>query len=205
MPFGGLLTAGILGATGVIGSAISNKKSNRQQVPVTSPEYVPLRDLLLQQQMSRLQGGTQGISDAYKYQGLQNLAATGAAGEGQIKNWATGAGLSTSPAYLAAMANLGTSQRGATNDYLNIQLPQLVEGVQNNRLASAQQLLGVGQGVQLPGSAAGSALGTGAELLAYLYGSGRLGGSSPMTSATNAGNNAVNAALKSMGIIPYIG
>lgn len=176
MPFGGLLTAGIIGATGVIGSAISNKKSNRQQVPITAPEYVPLRNVLLDQQMKRLTGGTQAISDAYKYQGLQNLAATGAAGENQIKNWATSAGLSTSPAYLAAISNYGNNQRAATNNFLNIDLPQLVEGVQNNRLASAQQLLGVGQGVQLPGSAAGAGLSTGAELLAYLYGSGAFGG-----------------------------
>ena len=161
---------------GVLGSIFSNKKSARQQTSIEPKEYAPLRDMLLQQAQSRLQPPSE-LMPGYEATGIRNINTNSDLARQSLENRLGASGLLGSGVHGAGLTSLETRRFGDINDLQNIELPQLLEQLYGQR---QQQALGVYNqrvpGTQLPGSAVGSALTTASELLAYLYGSGALGG-----------------------------
>lgn len=173
----------IIGAAGSVGSALISRTGARTQTskPLEPPEFSPLRDSLMKQAMGRLNSPS-GLAPGFEATGLQNINQNAGLAQQSLENRLGGAGLLGSGIHGAGLSNLETRRFGDVNRLQNIEIPRLERDFQNQDFQSALQLYGArnpGTQTVLPGSAAGSGIGTAAELLAFLYGSGAFGGKGP--------------------------
>ena len=166
----------IISAAGGIGSAILDKKKNRQQTPIEQPEFSPLRDQLLQTAMKRLQSPST-LGPGFEATGIRNINTNADLSRQSMENRLGGAGLLGSGIQGAGLNNLEMRRFGDINDLQNIEIPRLERSFANEDIGLATNIFNSRKtGVQMPGSAVGSGLSTAAELLAYLYGRGAFNG-----------------------------
>lgn len=165
---------------------MSNKKSARTgeqtntTMPVEPPGYATLGDLLRSRAEQRLrsQFDTSGIEAG----GIQDINSTFDPISMSVNNSLTSRGLAGSPVAGSADATLGAARGSQIAQFLNT-LPQLRRQYENQDFAAASSLynarpMGSTQHgtVINPGSAAGGAFGSAAEMLAFLAGQGMLSG-----------------------------
>lgn len=190
MPFP-LIPLAISGVSALAG-ALSNKKSARTQeqnntstTSYTEPAaYASLGDLLRKRITDRL-NSTYDLS-GYEANGLTDINDAFSGAQTNLNADLTARGLATSPVAATANTNLATERGGNIAQFLN-SLPdrrRAMEGEDLTRAAgfyAARPLTTTTtqSGTQiLPGSAAGGAFGSAAEMLAFLAGQGLLGGGS---------------------------
>jgi hypothetical protein len=160
---------------GGIGSAIKNKKSNRQQLPIEQPEFSPLRDQLLKTAMGRLQSPST-LGPGLEATGMRNINANADLTRQSMENRLGGAGLLGSGVHGAGLNNLDMRRFGDINDLQNIEIPRLERDFANQDFNMANNLFNSRKtGTQMPSSAAGSGLLTASGLLALMYGNGSFG------------------------------
>jgi hypothetical protein len=175
-----LLLPALLGGTAAVGGALSGREGARTttSTPTLPPEFQSFQDLLRSRIEDRMRSsfdtrgleatGIQNINDAYRGVGAG------------LDNSLTARGLATSPVAAAGETDLAMSRAGDIGQWLN-QLPQIQRDYQNQDFGQAGALLNSVRGSKTvaPGSAAGGALGSVSEMLAFLAGQGLFGGSKP--------------------------
>lgn len=175
-----------LGGASAVGGLLSNTKGARtgQQtnttVPVEPAGYATLGDLLRSRAVERLRSSMD--MSGLEANGIADINSAFDPVEMSVNNSLTSRGLGTSPVAGAADATLGAARGGSIAQWLN-QIPQIQRDYQSQDFAAANSVfasrpLGSTQSgtVINPGSAAGSAFGSAAEMLAFLAGQGLLGG-----------------------------
>jgi hypothetical protein len=183
-----LATLGILGGSAVAG-ALSNTKGARTSTssstntitPTFAPEFKTLSDMLRFRAEDRLRNSVD--MGGYQASGVANINDAFAGIQQASDNNLTSRGLATSPVAGAVGANLQTARGGSIAEFLNT-IPLLQRQLQDQDTASALNVLNIGRGTTstgtgtgvAPGSAAGGAFGSAAEMLAFLAGQGLLGG-----------------------------
>lgn len=190
-----LLPLAIAAAGSAIGGALSNKKSARtgtQSNTTTTTfnepaEYRTLGDLLRSRIENRLRSSVD--LGGYEAQGLTGINDAFAGAQTALNADLTSRGLATSPIAATAGTNLQAERGTNIAQFLN-QLPLLrrqMEGEDLNAANAFYQARPRGttvsqHGTQIvPGSAAGSAFGSAAEMLAFFAGQGLFkgGGTAP--------------------------
>lgn len=167
-----------LGGAAAIGGALENRQGARTSTTSTTenPTYAGLGDLLRQRITDRLNStydmggyaanGIQGINDAF------GGAQTG------LDASLTSRGLGTSPVAGAGEATLQAARGSNIAQFLN-SLPQLRRDMQAQDLGLASNFYAQRPQTTTtvaPGSVAGGAFGSAAEMIAYMSGKGLLGG-----------------------------
>ncbi len=188
MPFGGLLTAGLI-AAGTVGGALSNRSKTITQTPVEDPNYAPLLAALRQKALDRL---NTGLPAGYVPQGLSTINANTNSAERALSNRLTGLGLSGSPVQAAGLNSLYTNRTAQQNQLQNVTAPLLEQQINSDNIKNATavgSLQKVGTSETIPGNVAGGALGGLTSSLGFLMGQGLLGttgaGGSVSQSSTN--------------------
>lgn len=154
------------------GGLLSGTKGARQKTYPDPPEYAGLRDLMMRYTMDRLKTPRE-LQPSYETQGFRNINRNADLVRQSLENRMAAVGLRGFPVYGAGLTDLETRRFGDINTYENISLPQLMEDFYNQRLGQGLQLFNQRvPGVQAAGSAAGNALMSASQLLAYMYGSG---------------------------------
>lgn len=178
-PFTGGLSTLIPVAAGAIGGVLENREAARRSTttPTLSPEYKTLNDLLRARAEQRLKD-TIDMS-GYEANGLANINDAYSGADAAIENSLTARGLSRSPVAGNAVTQSNLRRGGDAAQFLNT-IPQLQRQYQNEDMGFASGLLNANRGQQsvAPGSVAGGAFSSAAEMLAYLQGKGVLGGGS---------------------------
>jgi len=191
--------AALLAALGFTGSALTATKNTTNQstssgnsnissssLPQTSPEFGPLKNILLSTIQDRISGG--GLPAGTLESGINNINQTSDLGMQGINNGLTARGLSGSPIAGNAILQNNLARQGQISTFQNVQIPQMQNAMQLQNLGLGAGLLGFGQGTinNSTGSTSsnttgtgtagtnplGAGLNSGAGLLALLYGMG---------------------------------
>jgi hypothetical protein len=172
-------TAG-LGALGAIGGALSSTKKAKTSTstPIEPPEFAGLRDMLIARAKSGLAPGS-ALPAGFIEGGIGNINRTADASRMNLDNSLTARGLSSSPIAGAGLINQEIARQGRINRFQNVDAPAYDQQLQQQNFTNAAGVFdsrrtgteSVGAG---PGPAGGAFMGA-AEILAKLYGSGRLG------------------------------
>jgi hypothetical protein len=163
-----------VGGLGAAGGFLSGRKGARQQTAIEPPEFMPLRDQLISKALERLRGQST-LPGGYLAEGVQNINRNAALAQQALENRMGGAGLLGSGIHGAGISDLGSRRFGDINQLENIAIPRMERDFANQDIGLASGIFGQRvPGTQLPGSALGEGLGSGAELLAYMYGQGNL-------------------------------
>lgn len=165
-----------LGGAAAVGGALSNTQGARTttSTPTFGPEYSTLAGLLRSRAEDRLRTGTD--LGGYTANGISGINNAFGGVKQTIDNNLTSRGLGTSPVAGAVDANAELARAGNISQFLN-NLPLLQRQLQTEDMNAAGDVLNMGRGTStvLPGSAAGSAFGSAAEMLAFLHGQGIFG------------------------------
>ena len=175
MPFGGLLTAAIVG-TGALVGGLKGRKSANQQTAIEPPEYTGLRDLLISTATKRLSSPS-SLGPGFEATGIRTINQNADLTQQSLENRLGAAGLLGSGVHGAGLTNLETRRFGDINDLSNIEIPRLERELSNQDIDLATRIFNQRvPGVQYPSAGGfGGALQGGASaagLLATLYGMG---------------------------------
>ena len=182
------------GETATAGTSELATTTESTITPSTQEEFQPLQNLLISQAVGRLQQPT-SLGPGFLSSGIQNINSGFDLSQQSLENRLGRAGLLGTAVHGSGLENLETRRFSDVNQFQNIDLPRFEREQTLQDSLSALALLQqqrptitttggrlsaeatTGEGTQiLPGSALGSGLGTAGQLLAYLYGSGTLGG-----------------------------
>ena len=166
-----------LGGASVAGGLLEGRKGARTQTTSQTPgQFGEIGELLKQKYQQKLTSPS-ALPAGYETTGIGNINQTYDLINESLRNKLTSRGLTGSPNEAAVMGR-SELQRGGDIVRFQNQLPLLERDLQEQDLANAMKLYYGGTGTEtvLPGSALGSGLSQGADILAYLYGSGAFGG-----------------------------
>ena len=165
-----------LTAASAIGGALGGRKSARTTTYNDPQEYIPLRDRLIRYNMDKL-GSPTSLPGGFIEGGIQNINQNADLSRQNLENSLTARGLSNSPVAASGLMNAQTTRIGQINRFQNIEAPLFEQNLRQQDYQNASGLFGMrNPAVTGPGSVAGGAFGSAAEMLAYLYGSGAFGG-----------------------------
>ena len=166
-------------ASSAIAGALANRKSKQTQstTPTMDPAFSGVQDLLLKQIMARMTNPSK-LPAGYEAGAISGINNTYGLAQQSLDNRMTARGLGTSP---IAGAGETTMQLGRAGEISRMQagLPLIERQLQDQDLAAAQGLLGLGRGQTTTQTTPGNMLGGGAQslssMLAFLYGKGAFG------------------------------
>lgn len=175
-----------------LGGLFGNRQKNKQTgsststvMPQWDPAFTGLRDLILPITMKRLTD-PQSFSKQLTERGVSDINRTYDLAEQGLQNSLTARGLGSSP---IAASGAGRLAGGRAGDIVSLlrDMPLIERDMQNQDLAFAQGVLGMGRGTTATGTSTsegsgsyGGGIGGGLQsmmtMLQYLYGSGAFGG-----------------------------
>lgn len=168
-----LATAGA-GIAGGLSSRSGARTGTSTVSPVEPAGYSTLGDLLRSRAEARLRSSMD--MGGFEASGIQNINDAFRGISDSVNNDLTSRGLGTSPIAGTAVTNVETARGGNIAEFLN-SLPLLQRQMQDQDFQNANSLyanrpIGQTQTAVQPGSAAGNAAGSAAEMLAFLQGQG---------------------------------
>jgi len=190
----------IIAGGATIGGALINRKSARTQTqdtkqsssgsvtPIESAEWSPLAKMLRDYAAKAL-GSESSLPAGFETGGIGDINSTWDSVKTGLSNTLTSRGLGSSPVAGAALTRADMGRAGDINRFRTTTLPSMEREWKMEDFRNALSLYGqrpVGQktegttsgsgSVVFPGSVAGGAAGSFAEMLAYLAGKGSFGG-----------------------------
>lgn len=188
----------VMAGSSLLGGLLNNRKQTQTQTttPTMDPAYGGLQAMLMQQIQKRMLNPSK-LPSGYEAGQIGNINNTYALAGQSLDNRMTARGLGTSPVAGAGETNLQLGRAGEISR-MQAGLPLLEREMQNQDLASALQMLGLGRGTSSSATTPSNMLGGGvndlATMLAFLYGSGAMGGQT-----SGAGQPVVNPAMRLFG------
>lgn len=155
MPFGGLLTLGIIGGAGsIIGGSLSNKSST---TPTLDPTYSPLQQQMLKLLQGRLSGPS-ALPAGLETGGVRSINNTFDVAKQTSDQSLVRRGLATSPVAATVDTARNNERAGAVGTF-RAGLPLIAQQLQTQDLGLANSALAQGRGTQTEsgGGAAGAA------------------------------------------------
>lgn len=164
-----------------LGGLLSNQSAQQtsgSSTPTTSPQFSPLRDLLLQTITTRLKGDGTGnyLPPEYEPGGVAAINSTYAPANQTLQNSLTSRGLGRSPVAVGAETTLNASRASDISRFRS-SLPLVNQGLQTQAIGLGQGFLPFGTGNLSTGTGAGQSGGglaggltNLAGMLGYLYG-----------------------------------
>ena len=169
----------IAGIASLLGGIFGNKKKTQTSstVQTLDPAFQGIQGLLMKQIMARLTNPSK-LPTGYEAGAISGINNTYGLAQQSLDNRMTARGLGTSPIAGAGETNMQLGRAGEISR-MQAGLPLIERQLQDQDLAAAQALLGLGRGQTTTQTMPGNMLGGGAQslssMLAFLYGSGAFG------------------------------